>query len=182
MIQHRYLIVPLSMLIITIAATISPLASATFSGRGVVNVEGAIIDSACAISSGSRDQTINMDVVPIGDIIRDGHGTPKPFSVQLIYCELTRPHSKLPDWRHFQVTFDGEADGALFGVNGEAKGVALEITDIHGNKATPGEPLPSGEITPGTMKLDYMMKLVANNQAVKAGGYTSAVRFKLDYY
>ncbi|CAI1935988.1 fimbrial protein [Serratia entomophila] len=151
-------------------------------GWGRVNMQGSIINTACAIAAGSREQTIDMDTVSMGDIMRDGQDTTRPFSVELIHCELSRPDLGLPDWRHFQVTFDGEADGALFGVNGEAKGVALEITDSRGNKATPGEPLPSGEITPGTMKLDYMMKLVANNQVLKADGYTSAVRFKLDYY
>ncbi|OQV35965.1 fimbrial protein [Serratia marcescens] len=170
------------MLIIITAAITSPVSSAAFSGRGVVNVDGAIIDSACAISSGSREQTIDMDTVPIGDIIRDGHGTTKSFSVTLIHCELSRPHSNLPDWRHFQVTFDGDADGKLFGISGEAKGVALEIADSHGNKAAPGKPLPFGELRPGSMKLDYTMKLVSNSQVLKSGEYTSAVRFKMDYY
>lgn len=151
-------------------------------GWGRVNMQGSIIDTACAIAAGSREQTIDMDTVPVGDIMRDGQGTTRPFSVELIHCELSRPDPKLPDWRHFQVTFDGDADGSLFGVSGEAKGVALEITDSHGNKAAPGEPLPLGEITHGSMKLDYTMKLISNNQALKAGGYTSAVRFKLDYY
>ncbi len=151
-------------------------------GWGRVNMQGSIIDTACAIAAGSREQTIDMDTVPVGDIMRDGQGATRPFSVELIHCELSRPDPKLPDWRHFQVTFDGDADGSLFGVSGEAKGVALEITDSRGNKATPGAPLPVGEITPGTMKLDYTMRLVSNNQVLKAGGYTSSLHFKLDYY
>lgn len=151
-------------------------------GWGRVNMKGSILDTACAIAAGSREQTINMDTVSVGDIMRDGQGTTRNFSVDLINCELSRQDKKLPEWRHFQVTFDGDADGTLFGVNGEAKGVALEITDSLGNKAAPGEPLPLGEITPGTMKLDYTMKLVSNNRVLKAGGYNSAVRFKLDYY
>jgi type 1 fimbria pilin len=145
-------------------------------------MQGSIIDTACAIAAGSREQTIDMDTVPVGDIMRDGQGTTRPFSVELINCELSRPDPQLPDWHHFQVTFDGDADGSLFGVRGEAKGVALEIADSQGNKAMPGEPLPLGEIIPGSMKLDYTMKLVSNSQTLKAGRYTSAVRFKLDYY
>lgn len=151
-------------------------------GWGRVNMQGSIIDTACAIATGSREQTIDMDTVPVGDILRDGQGNTRNFSVELINCELSRPDPKLSDWRHFQVTFDGDADGGLFGVNGEAKGVALEITDSGGNKAAPGEPLPLGEITRGSMRLDYTMKLVSNSQILKPGGYTSAVRFKLDYY
>jgi type 1 fimbria pilin len=151
-------------------------------GWGRVNMQGAIIDTACAISTGSREQTIDMDRVPVGDIIRDGQGATRNFSIELIHCELSRPISSLPDWKQFQVTFDGDVDGELFGVQGEAKGVGLEITDSQGNKAMPGKPMPLGELMPGAMRLDYFMRLVSNNQVLKAGGYTSAIRFKLDYY
>ncbi|RJF53869.1 type 1 fimbrial protein [Serratia inhibens] len=151
-------------------------------GWGRVNMQGAIIDTACAISAGSREQVIDMEIVPVADIIRDGQGITHPFSIELINCVLTRPNNKLPDWKHFQVTFDGETDGALFGVRGEAKGIALQIADGQGNIATPGKPLPLADISLGTMQLNYAMRLVSNNQSLRAGAYSSAVRFKLDYY
>ncbi|MGQ8776651.1 fimbrial protein [Serratia sp. NA_112.1] len=174
-----YLVYPFILLVLLI---IKVQAVQQTQGWGRVNMKGAIIDTACAIAAGSREQVIDMDTVPMGDIMRDGQGTARSFSVDLINCALTRPDPTLPDWRYFQVTFDGDADGALFGVSGEAKGIALEITDSHGNKAEPGEPLPIGGLTPGTMKLDYTMRLVSNSQVLKSGAYTSAVRFKLDYY
>ncbi|CAI1194277.1 fimbrial protein [Serratia liquefaciens] len=149
---------------------------------GRVNMQGSIIDTACAIAAGNREQSIDMDTVPMADIIRDGQGMIRTFSVELIHCELSRSDPKLPDRRHFQVTFDGDAERGIFGVSGEAKGIALEITDSLGNKAMPGVPLPMVEIMPGTMKLDYTIKLVSNNHRLKPGGYTSAIRFKLDYY
>lgn len=62
----------------------------------------------------------------LGQIIRDGQGMTKPFSIELVNCILERPENK-PDWKFFQVTFDGYAEGALFGVQGDARGVALEI-------------------------------------------------------
>jgi type 1 fimbria pilin len=151
-------------------------------GWGRINMQGAIIDTACAIAAGSREQIIDMGSIPVADIIRDGQGITKPFSIELINCILTRPNNTLPDWRHFQVTFDGEADGELFGVQGEAKGVALQIADGQGNIATPGKPLPLGDISLGAMQLKYAMRLVSNSQAVRAGAYSTAVRFKLDYY
>lgn len=151
-------------------------------GWGRVNMQGAIMDAACAISAGSREQIVDMDIVPFADIIRDGKGVSHAFSIELINCILSRPNNKLPDWRNFQVTFDGEADGALFGVQGEAKGIALQITDEKGNIATPGTPLPLGDVSLGTMKLNYALRLVSNNQSLRAGAYSTAVRFKLDYY
>jgi type 1 fimbria pilin len=160
----------------------SALAAHQTQGWGRVNMQGAIIDTACAISAGSREQVIDMETVPVADIIRDGQGINKPFSIELINCVLTRPNNKFPDWKNFQVTFDGEADGELFGVRGEAKGVALQIADGQGNIATPGKPFPFGDVLLGTTQLNYVMRLVSNNQSLRAGDYYSAVRFKLDYY
>ena len=151
-------------------------------GWGRVNMQGAIIDTACAIAAGSRDQTIDMDVLPLGNIARDGQGNTRPFTIELINCTFERPKPNLPDWKQFQVVFDGDADGELFGVHGDAKGVALQISDGQGNIAAPGVPLPRDDISPGSMSLNYSIKLVANNQPLHAGSYFSAVRFKLDYY
>jgi len=145
-------------------------------------MQGAIIDTACAISVDSRDQSIDMDVIPLADIIRDGQGSAKSFSIELINCVSERHPSSKNNWINFQVTFDGEAEGNLFGVRGEASGIALEITDKYGNVAVPGEPLPHEDIKPGNMKLDYNLRLVASQHSLKPGDFFSAVRFKLDYF
>ncbi|MDI3200006.1 MULTISPECIES: fimbrial protein [Serratia] len=157
-------------------------AAGSVQGWGRVNMQGAIIDTACAIAVESRDQTIDMEVVPLADIIRDGQSRTKPFAIELVNCTLERANKNSPDWKQFQVTFDGDAEGDLFGVRGEASGIALQISDAAGNIATPGHPLPFEHLIPGNMKLDYAMKLVANSHALKAGDYFSAIRFKLDYF
>lgn len=157
-------------------------AGSAIQGWGRVNMQGAIIDTACAIAVESRYQTVDMDIVPIADIIRDGQSQIKTFAIELVNCTLERANNKLPDWKQFQVTFDGDAEEGLFGVRGEASGIALQITDAAGNIATPGYPMPRGDIIPGDMRLNYALKLVANNHAPKAGDYFSAVRFKLDYF
>ncbi|WP_158499091.1 fimbrial protein [Serratia sp. FS14] len=151
-------------------------------GWGRVNMQGAIIDTACAIAAGSREQAIDMDTVPVADIIRDGRGVSRNFSIELVNCVLSRTDNKLRDWQHFQVTFDGNADEELFSVDGEAKGVGLQIADVNGNIALPGHPLPNRDVSPGNMRLNYEMRLVANKQPLRAGAYYSAVRFKMDYY
>ncbi|MBH1922366.1 fimbrial protein [Serratia surfactantfaciens] len=157
-------------------------AAGAVQGWGRVNMQGAIIDTACAIAVESRYQTVDMEVASLADIIRDGQGKIKTFAIELVNCTLERANNPLPDWRQFQVTFDGDAEGDLFGVHGEASGVALQISDAAGNIATPGHPLPRGDIIPGDMRLNYAMKLVANSHALKAGDYFSAIRFKLDYF
>lgn len=156
-------------------------ATSAAQGWGKVSMHGAIIDTACAIAAGSRDQTIDMDTLPLGQIIRDGQGMTKPFSIELVNCILERPENK-PDWKFFQVTFDGYAEGSLFGVQGEARGVALKIKDSNGTPVIPGKPLPMEGIIPGNRVLNYSMTLMPNHQPLKAGAYFSTVRFKLDYF
>jgi type 1 fimbria pilin len=151
-------------------------------GWGRVNMVGAIMETACAIDTNSRDQAINMGVVPISQIARDGQGLTRPFSIRLVNCILTRNDKTLPGWRHFQITFDGHADAGLFSVSGAAKGVALQIADVQGNIATPGAPLPFGELRPSEMQLNYSLRLVSNRQVLRAGEYNSTVKFKMDYY
>ncbi|RJF53301.1 type 1 fimbrial protein [Serratia inhibens] len=160
-----------------------PVATAsTPAGWGRVNMEGAILDTACAIEAGSRDQSIEMSTLPLSQIIRDGQGLTKPFTIRLVNCVLSRATAGLPDWQRFQVTFDGDGRNGLFQVHGEARGVALQITDARGNIALPGKPLPMSDVNPGNMDLNYFLRLVGDQNVLRVGEYYSAVRFKLDYY
>jgi len=160
---------------------VSQAISAT-QGEGRVNMQGAIIDTACAIATESREQVIDMENTSLADIVRGGSGKNVPFNIELVNCVLERADKKLPDWKQFQITFDGHADGEAFGVNGEVSGVALKITDIAGNIAQPGIPLPPMDIVPGSYRLNFTLALIANNRPLKAGRYFSSVRFKMDYY
>jgi type 1 fimbria pilin len=158
----------------------SALAIGAIAGWGRVNMQGAIIDTACSIAVESRDQTIDMGTVPLADIIRDGQGHSKPFSIELVNCFFERQEKE--GWKQFQVTFDGDAEGDLFGVYGDASGVSLQVIDHYGNIALPGKPLPLMDIILGGRQLNYTMKLVANNHVLKSGNYFSSIRFKLEYF
>lgn len=152
------------------------------SGWGRVNMQGAVIETACAIDTESRDQTIDMAILPLSQITRDGHGLKRAFNIRLINCFLARLDKNLPDWKRFQVTFDGRVDNGFFAVDGQAQGIALELTDNLGNIAIPGRPLPAINLSEGDGQLNYSLRLVSNAQVLRTGEYTSAIRFKMDYY
>lgn len=169
--------------IIVFSCLFSPmlfLSAQAVDGWGHVNMYGSIIDTACAIALDSSEQSIDMGVIPIADIIRDGQGRSKSFSLILVDCVLKRP--KKEGWKQFQVTFDGDPEGNLFGIRGGASGVGLQITDSQGYVVSPGKTLPFVNITPSSMRLDYALKLVANNHELTSGDYFSSIRFKLDYF
>lgn len=160
----------------------SSLAQSANQGRGEVTLNGRIIASACAIDTESGDQTITMATLPVSQIIRDGQGELHEFTIKLVNCTLEKFNPALDDWRYFSVTFDGREDAGLFGVDGNAKGIALQISDARGNVAAPGIPMEKNEIQPGTMAFNYGLRLIGNSQVMKAGSYYSTVRFKMDYY
>ncbi len=160
----------------------SPPTLSANQGYGEVTMNGRIIASACAIDTDSIDQTIRMATLPVSQIMRDGQGERQAFSITLVNCVLEKFNPALEDWRYFEVTFDGREDAGYFGIDGSAGGVALQITDEGGNIATPGLPMAKNDIRPGGMTFNYGLRLVGNNQILKAGEYSSTVRFKMDYY
>lgn len=145
-------------------------------------MQGAVIETACAIDTDSRDQTIDISVMPLTKIIRDGQGLTLPFTIRLVNCVLNRVDDNLTQWQRFQVTFDGRVDNGLFGVDGQAEGIALQLTDRHGNIIMPGNPTPLPDVVVSDRELNYFLRLVSNQKTLRSGEYTSTIRFKMDYY
>ncbi|MEL5306777.1 fimbrial protein [Serratia nevei] len=150
--------------------------------KGSVNMQGAIFDAACAIATESREQIIDMHTLPTAEIIQRGQGGTHPFAIKLINCVLIQHDREPPNGNYFRMAFDGEADGELFRIQGSAKGIALQILDEKGNVAIPGIPFSYGETSSNAMQLKYNLRLVSNSTPLHAGEYSSALRFKLDYY
>lgn len=152
-------------------------------GHGRARMTGEIIETACAIETGSQYQDILMDTVPVSQIVRDGMGAEKNFGIRLSNCTLTPQDTYRPAWSVLEMTFDGATtDNNLFSVSGDAKGVGLQIKDSNGVIALPGHPLPTNEIHPGSLKLNYSLRLIGNRDALKPGSYHTIIRFKVDYF
>lgn len=169
-------------LIFGMLSVCSPAFSAPSQGWGKVSMYGEIVDTACAIETGSRDQTIDMGVIPISVLKQSGKAPSKPFNIQLVDCRWERYPSSKGEWQTFEVTFDGPSNGEFFTVSGEAKGVQLSMRDDQGTTVIAGKPLPKREIIPGDMTLNYELQLVTDNQRLQAGSYQTLLRFKIDYY
>ncbi|MEL5376842.1 fimbrial protein [Serratia marcescens] len=170
-----------SLLVAIFTAQTMP-ATASVIGWGRVNMEGAIVNAACGLEAASRDQTIDMKILPVEQITRDGHGLTRPFTLKLVNCGLAGENSTNTGRQHFRMIFDGNAEGKNFGVIGDARGVALRIVDSIGTDIYPGVPMSIENTLTKDYRLNYSMQLVANSQVLRAGDYRSAIRFKLDYY
>lgn len=169
-----------ALFLLTQSMLVSPVQAEPVSLWGRIGMSGSIVDSACAIDTGSYEQTVDMGVLPIGTLRQQGRGPVRSFSIALIGCTLT-PYAG-EAWQTFSVTFDGPTDGEWFSVDGEARGVALALQDAHGQPIYPGQSTSKQAIVPGNVVLHYGLQLVSDAHPLRPGEYQSALRFKLDYY
>lgn len=159
----------------------STAALCTSEGAGRVTLNGEITDAACTIAMDSRDQVIDMGILPVGVIRETGQGPVRDVDIYLVNCELAKASDPTQMWQTLRMTFDGAADKGLFQVFGEARGVGLFLQDSSQRQVIPGEALPEQTIVPPTMRLSYQLRLVSDSRPLRAGPYQSAIRFKVDY-
>lgn len=119
-VQIIFLIVPPSLLMASLLS-LSVMADPMKTDWGRVSMEGSITDTACAIDPGSLEQTIDMAIFPIGQLVQNGIGDEHPFAIRLLDCTIVHPDPDKSNQQHFVVTFDGAADGNNFAVNGDAE-------------------------------------------------------------
>lgn len=149
------------------------------SEKGRVSMQGSIISTPCAISTADREQTIDMGIATVSEIVHDGFGVPHPFSFSLVNCDLSS--APQPEGQYFQTTFDGPVKDGVFQVSG-AEGIGLQILDAEGNIAVPGQPMAGKALVSGSQRLDYVLRLVDNHQDFRPGEYHTTLRFKVDYF
>lgn len=150
-------------------------------GQGIVRMHGSILETPCAIDMADKDQSVELGTETTGELLHDGRGPKRPFSIHLMNCNLATNNLINPTATRFQVTFEGKHDDSLFGLDG-ASGVGLQITDSEGYVSHPGEPMPAGNLLPGRMTLNYMLQLTEDHHRLRAGDYRTAIRFKIDYF
>lgn len=149
-----------------------------------LNMNGAIVATACDIDTKSRDQTIDMGTLPYDQIVSNSQALARPFSISLVNCTLKHTSNTILGSQHFRVTFHGRNEDGYFGVEGEARGVALALSDAQGNEAAPGQELPpqTPVLHAKEMRLHYTARMVSNHQPLQTGTYSALVRYQLEYH
>ncbi|WP_413507111.1 fimbrial protein [Serratia proteamaculans] len=147
---------------------------------GLISMGGTVIETACAIHPDHREQSVTLKSISPDRLIRDGSSELHPFSIHLINCSPERQDKD--NWLAFQITFEGQADGNHFALQGESQGLALEIQDDRGHIAAPGIAMPVHPVPSGDKRLNYHLRLIGNQQLLQAGSHFALLKYKLDYY
>lgn len=158
-------------------------AASTTQGHGHVAMQGAILDTACAIAAGDADQSISMGTLAVSELVEKGYGPSVPLTVHLINCVLNETDVRGDfHWKDVRITFDGEADGHhRFALQGEAHGEALVIADSRGVEAEPGESMPPLPIEPRDMSLHYRLWLTGDHKKISPGHLNTTIRYFMEY-
>ena len=164
--------------------TCLPLMAIAFThGHGRVQMQGTIIDTACAIAAGEEDQSISMGTLSVSELMKNGRGPSVPLTVRLVNCVLNGTDIRgIDHWKDVRITFAGEAAGSRrFALRGDARGEALVIADSQGVEAEPGKPMPPVPIEPGNMALHYRLWLTGNNKKIRPGHLNTTIRYFMEY-
>lgn len=148
---------------------------------GQVNMNGAIISSACDIDTGDGYQSIAMPTESRRHIKRTGEGEPQDFSIRLTNCSLG-PSDKSAAWQYINIIFDGDEDDGMFRVNGNASGVALVLIDSNGTEIHPGQTMPWQPEWVTDNRLNYRIKLKSNLRNLMVGDYSATIRYRVEYF
>lgn len=161
---------------------VSSTGRAVSHGHGHVQMQGTIIDTACAIATGDVEQGIDFGALTASELINNGRGPSLPFTVHLVNCVLDGTDIRgLNHWKDVRITFVGDADSENhFALQGDGRGAALVIADSQGIEAKPGEPMPSTPITPGSMALHYQLWLTGG-KTIRPGHIHTTVRYFMEY-
>ncbi len=151
--------------------------------HGRASFKGQIIAPACTLAMEDTWQAIDMGETPVRDLQDSFAGPEKKFRLRLRNCELAGTGKRVYTASRVRVTFDGLQGETpdKFSVIGQAEGINLQILDNQGYPARVGKVMPPLLLNGNEDGLDYTLRVVRNGQALKAGDYYAALRFKVDY-
>lgn len=160
--------------------------------HGVLQVHGALTESACRLDMTSAWQTVELGSVGTGMLQQVGkQGRPVAVQLKLEDClgGESRNRNKLgdllwnPDMPAMKIRFLAPATAEnpqLLTVSG-AKGLGLLMSNERHEAITPGEYSAPTLLSPGQSQLTYYITPVRTSAGLDAGAYQAQIQFQLSY-
>ncbi|MFY0479246.1 fimbrial protein [Achromobacter marplatensis] len=171
----------LLILLIALNACVADIASA-HAMTAQVNMNGAIVTSACSLRVESKDQTVTMAPAVISGLINGEATLQQPFKVQLLNCSPHETQSGATGGNTFTLMFEGTGDRQGYLARGSAKGIAIRIKDSQGKQIVPGVPVQQRLPSSGDLALHYALSLTGTGAALQAGDYQITIRLRMNYF
>lgn len=152
-------------------------------GHGAVHMPGAILDAACAISTDSEDQTVNLKLTNVNSIVNLNYGNSADFVITLDHCTKIRSDGKT-QWKSIKAIFSGtvdEFDQSLFSLVGSVRGVGIRLQDEKGVIINPGEVIIRNDTPNHTAEFRCRVMLVADSNIIRRGIGRTLIQLRLDY-
>lgn len=160
--------------------------------HGVLQVQGALTESACRLAMSSAWQTVDLGNIGTGMLQQVGkQGTPVAVLLRLEDClgGESRNRNQLgdllwsPDMPAFKIRFlapTAPENPQLMAVSG-AKGLGLLMSDQRKEAITPGVYSAPTLVSPGQNQLTYYITPVRTSAGLDAGAYQAQIQFQLSY-
>ncbi|MBB1200813.1 type 1 fimbrial protein [Enterobacteriaceae bacterium 89] len=152
-------------------------------GHGKVQVQGSILDAACAISTDSLEQVIDLGLTSTQELYSLGYGPTEKLTINLEHCTNRRRDNSLM-WKNISARFIGQVDQynpKLFALSGDIKGAGIQVQDGQGNILIPGDLVRVGNVVGENTKLVFYIRLAANNSATNDGAGFTTLKLNISY-
>lgn len=152
--------------------------------EGRASFTGRVYVASCSIEMNDQYQMLYMGVEQLKNFHYSDVGLEKKLKIELKKCDYpSGRHGVFFSNTRVQVTFDGIPGDSpdQFYLNGQAKGIALQIVNSDGHPAIVGKPLPVEFVNGKREELIYIVRLIRNGEALKPGNYQALIGFKLNY-
>ncbi|MFP3407754.1 fimbrial protein [Pseudomonas sp. P1B16] len=176
-------LIPLALLFVLSepASATEPLPGGSFKGR--VQIAGSIVDSACSIRVGGDSQTIAFKPLALNGLLSGDTTSQQSLTIYISDCITPEKHNKKTDpFQRFTLTFEGQPYGKNFGIQGGAKGIALQIKDNQGKLVSPGMLLEHGALSIDSLMLNYSMTLIGSGHTLEAGDYHATIKLSIQHF
>lgn len=154
-----------------------------FSGHATFS--GEVLAPACTIALEDRFQIIPFGEVPLRELWAGSGHLVQDMVIHLEHCAQPGQADELrSDDRALRIRFEGvpDKDPAGFRTFGTAGGVALYLQDARREAVRPGVYMPAlWQRSYDRQVLEYRMEVRPDGQAIRAGDFRAALRFRIDY-
>ncbi|EKT57789.1 fimbrial protein [Providencia rettgeri] len=149
------------------------LFSANCLAYNTVRIKGTIFESPCSISPDDAYQTIDMGIIPIKEIEKNGKSKTKNINIKLINCQLKNNQNNL-----IKITLYGmqNANNQL-----NKNGINLIIQDNNGSiikSETTQYELP---LSQRDMNISYDMYMIKSNKLIFSGDFNINLTMVVGY-